>query len=172
MIPNPPKLDDNEPGLRYMHDTNPRPSRSAQVAYIEGSGHGSLKFVIALIVLALGLLLVSPKGCSLPNIPIVTPTYDDAWVVFIEETDERNKHPEMALLYQDWQWRQSLDERGIKVRFYDDDQPEAAGYKKYTPTLPAVVFIRPNGDVPKIAAVPKTDTKKQIENMIREVTGK
>lgn len=131
-----------------------------------------LRLIASIVMLAGGFLLASPKGCQLPNIPIVTPTYDDAWVVFIEETGERDKHPEMALLYQDWVWRQSLEERGIKVRFYDDDQPEAAGYKKYTPALPAVVFIRPNGDVPKIAAVPKDDTKKQIENMIREVTGK
>lgn len=131
-----------------------------------------LRLIASIVMLAGGFLLVSPKGCQLPNIPIVNPTYDDAWVVFVEETGERDKHPEMALLYQDWVWRQSLEERGIKVRFYDDDQPEATGYKKYTPTLPAVVFIRPNGDVPKIASVPKDDTKKQIENMIREVTGK
>ncbi len=131
-----------------------------------------LRLIGAILALVGGFVLVSPKGCSLPNIPIVNPVCDDAWVVFIEETAERNKHPEMAVLFQDWQWRQSLEERKIKVRFYDDDQPEAAGYKKYTPKMPAVVFIRPNGDVVKIADVPKEDTKKQVENMIREVIGK
>lgn len=131
-----------------------------------------LRLIASITLLAGGFLLVSPQGCQLPNIPIVSPTYDDAWVVFIEETGERDKHPEMAVLFQDWQWRQSLEERKIKVRFYDDDQPEAAGYKKYAPKMPAVVFIRPNGDVVKIAEVPKEDTKKQIENMIREVIGK
>lgn len=131
-----------------------------------------LRLIGAILALAGGLVLVSPKGCSFPNIPIVNPVYEDAWLVFIEETGERDNHPEMAALIQDWQWRQSLDERSIKVRFYDDDQPEAAGYKKYTPKIPAVVFIRPNGDTIKIAEVPKEDTKRQIENMIREVTGK
>lgn len=131
-----------------------------------------LRLVGAILALIGGFILVSPKGCQLPNIPIVSPTYDDAWIVFIEETLERDKHPEMAVLFQDWVWRQSLEERKIKVRFYDDDQPEAAGFKKYAPDMPAVVFIRPNGDVVKVVKVPKEDTKKQIENMIREVTGK
>ena len=131
-----------------------------------------LRLIGAILALIGGFVLVSPKGCSFPNIPIVNPVYEDAWLVLIEETAERDKHPEMAALIQDWQWRQSLNERNIKVRFYDDDQAEAAGYKKYTPKLPAAVFIRPNGDTIKIAEVPKTDTKKQIENMIREVMGK
>ena len=126
----------------------------------------------ALLALIGGFVLVLPKGCQLPNIPIADTKYSDAWLVFIEETGERDKHPEMAVLYQDWVWRQSLDERGIKVRFYDDDQPEATGYKKYTPTLPALVFIRPNGDVPKIVPVPKEDTKKAVEKLIAEVIGK
>lgn len=131
-----------------------------------------LRIIGALLALIGGFVLVSPKGCQLPNIPIVTPKYDDAWLVFIDETQERDKHPEVSALVQDWPWRQSLEERKIKVRFYDDDQPEATGYKKYAPDLPAMVFIRPNGDVVKIASVPKDDTKKQVEKMIAEVTGK
>lgn len=132
----------------------------------------NLRLLAAAIALMGGILLVQPQGCQIPNIPIVNPTYDDAWVVFVEETQEREKHPEVALLAQDWVWRQSLEERQIKVRFYDDDQPEATGYKKYAPNLPAVVFIRPNGDVVKIATVPKEDTKKQVEKWIAEITGK
>lgn len=137
-----------------------------------GKTMNNLRLLTVAIALMGGILLMRPQGCQIPNIPIVNPIYDDAWVVFIEETQERDKHPEMSILFQDWVWRQSLEERQIKFRFYDDDQPEAAGYKRYAPNLPAVVFIRPNGDVVKIAIVPKDDTKKQVEKMIAEVIGK
>jgi hypothetical protein len=38
--------------------------------------------------------------------------------------------------------------------------------------VPSYVFIRPGGDVVAIGEVPKTDTKKNIEKLIAEVTGK
>jgi hypothetical protein len=107
-------------------------------------------------------------GCSLPNIPIVNKVYPDAWVVIIEESSERTK--EAALILQDWTWRQSLEERGINFRTYDDDQKEAEGYKKLNLSLPAIVFILPDGQVVKTAKLPKD--KKGVENLILEVTGK
>jgi len=38
--------------------------------------------------------------------------------------------------------------------------------------VPSYVFIRPNGDVVAVGEVPKSDTKKSIEKLITEVTGK
>ena len=107
-------------------------------------------------------------GCSLPNIPIVSKTYPDAWVVIIEESSSRDKNT--ALILQDWTWRQSLEERDINLRVYDDDQKEAEGYRKLNLPLPAIVFILPDGQVVKTAKLPKD--KKGVENLIHEVTGK
>ena len=107
-------------------------------------------------------------GCSLPVIPIVSKTYPDAWVVIIEESSNRDKNT--ALILQDWNWRQSLEERDINLRVYDDDQQEAEGYKRLNLSLPAIVFILPDGQVVKTTKLPKD--KKGIENLIHEVTGK
>ena len=107
-------------------------------------------------------------GCSLPNIPIVNKIYPDAWVVILEESSERTK--EVAMILQDWTWRQSLEERDINLRVYDDDQKEAEGYRKLNLPLPAIVFILPDGKVVKATKMPTT--KKGIESLIHEVTGK
>lgn len=114
------------------------------------------------------LFVVEPSGCKLPVVPIVSKTYPDAWVVIIEESSERTK--EAALILQDWTWRQSLEERDINLRVYDDDQKEADGYKRLNLPLPAIVFILPDGQVVKTAKLPKD--KKGVENLILEVTGK
>lgn len=114
------------------------------------------------------LFVIEPSGCKLPVVPIVSKVYPDAWVVIIEESSERTK--EAALILQDWTWRQSLEERGINFRTYDDDQKEAEGYKKLNLSLPAIVFILPDGQVVKTAKLPKD--KKGVENLILEVTGK
>lgn len=114
------------------------------------------------------LFVVEPSGCKLPVIPIVNKVYPDAWVVIIEESSSRDKNT--ALILQDWTWRQSLEERGINFRTYDDDQKEAEGYRKLNLSLPAIVFILPDGQVVKTAKLPKD--KKGVENLILEVTGK
>lgn len=127
--------------------------------------------ITAAIMFAIGgLLLVQPSGCQLPDIPIVQKQYPDAWLVIVEESSQRTK--EVALLLTDLNWRRSLDEREIKFRIYDIDQPEAEAYKKMNMPVPSYVFIRPNGDVVAVGEVPKSDTKKSIEKLITEVTGK
>jgi len=128
------------------------------------------KWFAAALLVAGGLLLLQPQGCEIPSFPIVQKQYPDAWLVLIEESSQRTK--EVALLAQDLTWRRSLDEREIKFRIYDIDQPEAESYKKMNMPVPSYVFIRPSGDVVAIGEVPKTDTKKNIEKLIAEVTGK
>jgi hypothetical protein len=128
------------------------------------------KWIAAALFTLGGVLLVMPQGCQLPDLPIVQKQYPDAWLVIIEESSERKK--EVALLAQDLPWRKSLDEREIKFRIYDIDQSEAAAYKRMSMPVPSYVFIRPNGDVVAVGKVPETDTKKSIEKLITEVTGK
>jgi len=125
---------------------------------------------IAGLLVVGGLMLLNPQGCQLPNVPIISQQYPDAWLVVVEESSNRPK--ELAILLQDWTWRKSLDERGIQFRVLDADQPEAASYQKLNLQLPAIVFVRPNGQVVKIADLPKTDTKKNVEKLVLEVTGK
>lgn len=128
------------------------------------------KWIAAALLTVGGLLLVSPQGCEIPSIPIVQKTYPDAWLVIVEESSQRQR--EVALLAQDLVWRRSLDEREIRFRIYDIDQPEAEAYKKLNMPVPSYVFIRPSGDVVAVGEVPKVDTKKAIEKLIAEVTGK
>ena len=127
------------------------------------------QLVVMFALAAAGVLfVVEPSGCKLPVVPIVNKTYPDAWVVIIEESSSRDKAT--ALLLQDWTWRQSLEERDINLRVYDDDQKEAEGYRKLNLPLPAIVFILPDGKVVKATKMPTT--KKDVESLIHEVTGK
>jgi hypothetical protein len=128
------------------------------------------KWLAAALLFVGGVLLVQPQGCEIPSIPIVQKQYPDAWLVIVEESSQRTK--EVALLAQDLNWRRSLDEREIKFRIYDIDQPEAKSYKSLSVPVPSYVFIRPNGEVVAIGEVPKVDTKKSVEKLITEVTGK
>lgn len=130
----------------------------------------AIKLTAAILFAIGGLLLVQPQGCQLPDVPIVQKQYPDAWLVIVEESSQRTK--EVALLLTDLTWRRSLDEREIKFRIYDIDQPEAEAYKKMAMPVPSYVFIRPNGDVVAVGGVPKMDTKRNIEKLITEVTGK
>lgn len=133
----------------------------------KAKANSQLVVMLALAVAGV-LFVIEPSGCKLPVVPIVSKVYPDAWVVIIEESSERTK--EAALILQDWNWRQSLEERGINLRVYDDDQKEAEGYRKLNLPLPAVVFILPDGKVVKATKMPTT--KKDVESLIHEVTGK
>lgn len=124
---------------------------------------------ITLLVVG-GLILVRGQGCQF-NLPIINfqpQVYPDAWLVIVEESSERK--PELAVLLQDWSWRQSLDERDINFRIYDRDQEEAKSYEKLKLDLPAVVFVTPQGKVVYVGKCPSD--KEAMEELIRKVTGK
>jgi hypothetical protein len=120
-----------------------------------------------------GVLLLcggSVKSCSI-DLPILDwkpQQYPDAWLIIVEESSERD--PDIAIMLQDWPWRQSLAERDINFRVYDDDQAEAESYKKLDLKLPAAIFILPTGKVVDVSACPKN--KKDMEKLIARVTGK
>lgn len=124
---------------------------------------------IALLLVG-GVILVRGQGCQidLPIINFKPQVYPDAWLVIVEESSERK--PELAVLLQDWSWRQSLDERDINFRIYDRDQEEAKSYEKLKLDLPAVVFVTPQGKVVYVGKCPSD--KKAMEELIRKVTGK
>ena len=122
-----------------------------------------------LLVIA-GVLLVRGQGCQI-NLPIIDfqpAVYPEAWMVIVEESSERK--PELAVLLQDWEWRQSLEKRDISFRVYDRDQPEAKSYEKLKLKLPAVVFVTPEGKVVHVGKCPAN--KAEAEALIKKVTGK
>jgi hypothetical protein len=130
--------------------------------------------ILPAILLVIGGLVVATggRGCDhlpwpLPS-PIVSEKHPDAWLVFIEESSDRNI--DLAILLQNKKWTDSLAERKINYRVYDQDQEEAKSYKPLLKDLPQLFFVTPDGRVRKQAKSPST--ARQADELIAEVLGK
>ncbi len=123
-------------------------------------------FPVLLAIAGAGLLL-SGSGLELPSWSLVAKD-PSAWFVILEESDSRDL--DLAVLLQNKPWRDSLFERQINFRVYDDDQPEAATYAKAIDERPAYLFVSLTGKVLKKGIAPKT--AKQADELIAEVIGK
>ena len=131
------------------------------------------KFWPALLLIIGGLIIASSgKGCDapwpFPLPPVVVETYPDAWLVFIEESSDRDI--DSAILLQNKKWTDSLAARKINYRVYDQDQPEARSYKPLLKDLPQLFFVTPQGKVVRQVAAPKNAAA--VDALIREVMGK
>ncbi len=127
----------------------------------------------AVILLILGGLLIatSGRGCEIPwPLPslIVAKKYPDAWLVFVEESSAREI--DLAILLQNKKWTDSLAQRKINYRVYDQDQDEAKSYKPLLKDLPQLFFVTPDGRVRKQTKSPST--ARQADELIAEVMGK
>jgi len=100
----------------------------------------------------------------------VAEKYPDAWLVFIEESSDRDI--DLAILLQNKKWLDSLVSRDIRHRAYDQDQDEATSYRPLIEgkTLPQLFFVTPDGKVRKQVDSPKS--AKDADELIKEVTGK
>lgn len=72
------------------------------------------------------------------------------WLVVVEESSQRG--PDVTDIVRDTVWRESLEERDIRLRVYDVDQPAAieAGYsdRARAAGLPAMIVVdADSGDV-------------------------
>lgn len=68
------------------------------------------------------------------------------WLIWIEEVQDRTKHLDQTSTMLSTQLRKTLDEIGLKVRVYDDDQPEALSYLRLVgDKRPALIIL---GKVP------------------------
>ena len=131
------------------------------------------KFWPALLLIIGGLTIASSgKGCDapwpFPLPPVVAQKYPDAWLVFIEESSDRDI--DFAILLQNKSWTDSLAARKINYRVYDQDQPEASSYKPLLKDLPQLFFVTPDGRVRKQTKSPATAAK--ADELIAEVLGK
>ncbi len=126
----------------------------------------SVAFPILLAIAGAGLLL-SGSGLELPSWSFVAKD-PSAWFVILEESDDRDL--DLAVLLQNKSWRDSLVERKVNFRVYDDDQPEAASYAKAINERPAYHIVSLTGKVLKKGIAPKT--AKQADALIAEVIGK
>ena len=133
------------------------------------------KILPALLLVAGGLLVATGgRGCDhlpwpLPS-PIVSEVYPDAWLIFIEESSDRDI--DLAILMQNKKWTDSLASREIRYRTYDQDQEEATTYKPLIEgkKLPQLFFVTPDGKVRRQVDSPSTG--KAADDLIREVLGK
>lgn len=133
------------------------------------------KILPAILLVAGGLLVATGgRGCDhlpwpLPS-PIVDEVYPDAWLIFIEESSDRDI--DLAILLQNKKWTDSLASREIRYRTYDQDQEEATTYKPLIEgkKLPQLFFVTPDGKVRKQVDSPKS--AKEADILIKEVTGK
>jgi len=119
-----------------------------------------------LLALAGAGLIASGSGFEFPSFSVVAkdPT---AWFVILEESEQRDI--DLAILLQNKPWRDSLTERKINFRVFDDDQPEAESYAKAIEERPAYLFISLTGKVLKKGTAPKS--VKQADKLISEVMG-
>ncbi len=120
-----------------------------------------------LLAIAGACLLLSGSGLELPSWSLIAKD-PSAWFVILEESDSRDL--DLAVLLQNKSWRDSLVQRQISFRVYDDDQPEAATYAKAIDERPAYLFVSLTGKVLKKGIAPKT--AKQADALIAEVIGK
>lgn len=119
-----------------------------------------------LLALAGAGLIASGSGFEFPRFSVVAKD-QTAWFVILEESEQRDI--DLAILLQNKPWRDSLIERKINFRVFDDDQPEAESYAKAIEERPAYLFISLTGKVLKKGTAPKS--VKQADKLISEVMG-
>lgn len=88
------------------------------------------------------------------------------WAVWIEEQQERAKHVDETAVMTDAAVRRDLEDRGLKVRIYDDDQPEAEPLVSQTKGVrPAFLLLDVSG---KTRCFPAPKSREALEKIIRE----
>jgi hypothetical protein len=127
---------------------------------------------LALLLLGIGLIIGGGRGCDLPwpgPPPFVDPQqYPDAWLIFIEESEERDL--DFAVLLQNKKWIDSLNDRKINWRVYDKDQPDAKSYIKHCREYPWLLVVDKDGTLIKSVKSPVKQV--DADKVIKEVIGK
>jgi hypothetical protein len=122
---------------------------------------------IALLLLSLFVGFGGVDGCNLP-LPIVKADYSGAWVVVIEETEDRT--PEMSKIMVSDFWS-GLKDRELNYAPYDDDSDEAKPYLKHAKTIPWLLILRrEDGHVLRSQEMPKTVD--ELDRVVKGATGR
>ena len=90
------------------------------------------------------------------------------WVVFIEEIEDRTKYIEQSQMIRDAELWQFVQDLGIKIRVYDDDQPAAVPFVKVMQqegvTGPAMILVE---DASRYRVFPAPKTLVEAKQTIR-----
>jgi hypothetical protein len=121
---------------------------------------------IALLLLSLFVGFGGVDGCNLP-LPIVKADYPDAWVVVIEETEDRK--PEFSKIMVSDFWS-GLEARGLKHIPYDHESDEAKPYKDKAKSIPWLLILASDGRVLRSQEMPKTVD--ELDKIVKGATGR
>ncbi len=116
-----------------------------------------------------GLLLAfgNVEGCESLPLPIVQRDYPGAWVIVLEETQERT--PAIAKLCSDAYW-DTLEKRDLKFRFYDDDSSDADAYLKSAKSIPWLLVMSADGKV--LASEKLPENVDALDSVVKRATGR
>lgn len=125
------------------------------------------------ILMILGGLLIAIAPwigeLKVPDNVLPGPNHEGAWVLIIESAETRT--PDLVKLQADPYWG-TLEARGLKHRFYDNESPDAKSFKATAEEagLPALVVTSKDGDL--LAAKPCPATSEGVDAIVKEVTGR
>lgn len=99
---------------------------------------------------------------------------ESAWVILIEETEDRSKHIDWLLIQQNQSLWQGINNRGYKWRWYDDDSADAAKYLKDSDKvgLPALLIYDKSGNLLGQKNAAEIKTADEFNAFIKKATGK
>lgn len=115
-----------------------------------------------------------PEPSPNPN-PVPPPvTIDGAWVILVEETEDRVNNVEWLTVQQNTSVWQSLNDKGFKWRWYDDDSVDANRYLKDVQTTgtPALLVYDKSGNLLGQKKASEIKNRDDFNKFIKETTGK
>jgi hypothetical protein len=106
-----------------------------------------------------------------PTPPVVV---EGAWVILVEQTQDRLNHQDWLLIQQNTSLWESLSKKGIKWRWYDYDSSDALMYTKDADKagLPAILIYDKSGNLLSKEDADNIKTKEQFNELIKRSTGK
>jgi hypothetical protein len=111
-----------------------------------------------------------------PNPDPVPPpvTIDGAWIILVEESEDRGKNIDWLLVQQNTAVWQSLNDKGFKWRWYDDDSADASRYLKDVESVgvPALLVYDKSGNLLGRKKASEIKSRDDFNKFIKETTGK
>lgn len=106
-----------------------------------------------------------------PTPPVVV---EGAWVILVEQTQDRLNHQDWLLIQQNTSLWESLSKKGLKWRWYDYDSSDALMYTKDADKagLPAILIYDKSGNLLAKEDADNIKTKEQFNELIKRSTGK
>lgn len=121
---------------------------------------------VALLWLSLGQM----DGCRLTDVlPIPGPAKleGQAWLIVVEESQERT--PSLAAVMRDRDWQSKIAASDVEWRVYDDDSDEGARYASLLDGVPGYLIADSEGKVYGSGSLPGEFTSEFFNAALREV---